>query len=139
MKTLVLSSFALILTIFTNPLQAQENAHKVNNYVVLTKKVEQLKPIILTAKSLKEEEGEHFGDFQAIVCGQDIKLLADKEKMKDFITQAKEAGVKLIACGFSMKKFNVEAKDIPAEFEIVENGILYNFQLQKKGYYSLGL
>lgn len=139
MKTVILSSLALIFTIFTNPIQAQENAHQVNNYVVLTKKVEQLKPIILTAQSLKEEDGEHFGDYQVIVCGKDITQLADKEKMKGFVEQAEKAGVKLIACGFSMKKFGVEAKDIPSEFKIVENGILYNFQLQKKGYYSLGL
>lgn len=139
MKTVILSSLALILTLFTNPIQAQDHGHELNNYVVLTKKVDQLKPIILTAQSLKEEDGEHFGDYQAIVCGQDISQLTDKEKMKDFIKQAQEAGVTLIACGFSMKKFGVDARDIPSEFEIVENGILYNFQLQKKGYYSLGL
>lgn len=139
MKTVILSSLALIFTLFTNPLQAQDHGHDLNNYVVLTKKVDQLKPIILTAQSLKEEDGEHFGDYQAIVCGQDITLLTDREKMKEFVNQAEEAGVKLIACGFSMKKFGVDAKNIPVEFEIVENGILYDFQLQKKGYYSLGL
>ncbi|HSI70069.1 MAG TPA: DsrE family protein [Gillisia sp.] len=139
MKTIILSSLALIFILITNPLQAQDHGHDLNNYVVLTKKVDQLKPIILTAQSLKEEDGEQFGDFQAILCGQDISLLTNKEKMKDFIIQAEEAGVKLIACGFSMKKFGVDAKDIPSEFKIVENGILYDFQLQKKGYYSLGL
>ncbi len=139
MKTLFLSSLAFVLMLITNPVNAQETTTTQNNYVVLTKKVEQLKPIILTAKSLKEEDGENFGDYQAIICGQDITLLTDKEKMKGFLIDAKEAGVKLIACGFSMKKFGVDAEDIPAEFEIVENGILYDFQLQKKGYYSLGL
>ncbi|QED36610.1 sulfur reduction protein DsrE [Antarcticibacterium arcticum] len=139
MKTLFLSSLAFVLMLITNPVNAQETINTQNNYVVLTKKVDQLKPIILTARSLKEEDGENFGDYQAIICGQDITLLTDKEKMKDFLTEAKEAGVKLIACGFSMKKFGVDAGEIPAEFEVVENGILYNFQLQKKGYYSLGL
>lgn len=139
MKTLFLSSLAFVLMLITNPVNAQETTTTQNNYVVLTKKVEQLKPIILTARSLKEEDGENFGDYQAIICGQDITLLTDKEKMKGFLIDAKEAGVKLIACGFSMKKFGVDAEDIPAEFEIVENGILYYFQLQKKGYYSLGL
>lgn len=139
MKTLFLSSLAFVLMLITNPVNAQETSTTQNNYVVLTKKVDQLKPIILTAKSLKEEDGENFGDYQAIICGQDITLLTDKEKMKGFLIDAKEAGVKLIACGFSMKKFGVDAVDIPAEFEVVENGILYDFQLQKKGYYSLGL
>lgn len=53
--------------------------------------------------------------------------------------QAEEAGVKIVACGFSLNKFKVDRKDIPQEMEVVENGILYDFQLQKKGYYSLGL
>lgn len=139
MKTLILSSLALVLALFTHPIQAQDHDNELNNYVVLTKKVEQLKPIFLTAQSLKEEDGEHFGDFQAILCGPEIAQLTDKEKMKAVIKQAKDAGVKLIACGFSMKKFGVHAKAIPSEIEIVENGILYDFQLQKKGYYSLGL
>lgn len=138
MKILILSSLALIFALITNPVNAQDHDHK-NDYVVLTKKVDQLKPIILTAKSLKEEDGVNFGDYQAIVCGKDITQLTDKEKMKDFVQQAEETGVKLVACGFSMKKFGVDASDIPTEFKIVENGILYNFQLQKTGYYSLGL
>ena len=141
MKTLFLSSLALFFALTTLQVnaQAQDHSHDKNNYVVLTKKVDQLKPIILTAEALALEDGERFGDFQVIVCGQDISQLADKDKMKDFLSQAEKAGVHLIACGFSLNKFKVERKDIPQEMEIVENGILHNFQLQKKGYYSLGL
>lgn len=141
MKSLILSSMALVFAIFTSTVNAQQQHpdHEKNNYVILTKKVEQLKPIILTAKALTKEDGDNFGDFQAIVCGKDIVQLTDKEKMDSFMKQAEEAGVKIVACGFSLNKFKVDRKDIPQEMEVVENGILYDFQLQKKGYYSLGL
>lgn len=110
-----------------------------NNYVVLTKKVPQLQPIILTAEALKAEEGDAFGDFQVIICGKEIGDITDVEKMGDFVEKAKKAGVKIIACGFSINKFKVDKTQVPKEIEIVENGILYNFQLQKKGYKSISL
>ncbi|PZD77123.1 sulfur reduction protein DsrE [Mesonia sp. K7] len=140
MKTYIFSSVILILTLFsTADIQAQQIDHSKNNYVVLTKKVPQLQPIILTAEALKDEEGDAFGDFQVIICGKEIGDITDTEKISDFITKAEKAGVKIIACGFSLNKFKVDKTKVPKEIEIVENGILYNFQLQKKGYKSISL
>jgi hypothetical protein len=34
---------------------------------------------------------------------------------------------------FFFKKFHINPQDIPKQIEIVPNGILYNFQLQKMG------
>lgn len=59
--------------------------------------------------------------------------------MKKFIRKAEEAGVHLVACGFSLNKFKIDTTKVPEEMKVVENGILYNFQLQKKGYNSLSL
>ena len=55
------------------------------------------------------------------------------------VEKAEKAGVQLVACGFSLNKFKVDKTKVPEEMSIVENGILYNFQLQKKGYKSLSL
>ena len=107
--------------------------------ISLTKKVPQLQPILLTAESLKAEDGEAFGDFQVIICGKEIGDITDTEKISDFIIKAEKAGVQLIACGFSLNKFKVDKTKVPKEIEVVENGILYNFQLQKKGYKSISL
>ena len=140
MKTYTFSSLILMLTLFsTANIQAQQIDNSKNNYVILTKKVEQLQPIILTAESLKAEEGEAFGDFQVIICGKEIGDITDNGKISDFITKAEKAGVKIIACGFSLNKFKVDKTKVPKEIEVVENGILYNFQLQKKGYKSISL
>ncbi len=56
-----------------------------------------------------------------------------------FIDQAKSLGVTIVACGFSLKKFNVDPAEVPAGIEIVDNGIQYDFTLQKQGYYSISL
>ncbi len=120
-------------------MSAQENTNFKNNYVVLTKKIPQLQPILLTAEALKAEDGENFGDFQVIICGKEIGDITDPEKINKFIKKANKVGVQIVACGFSLNKFKVEKTKIPKELKLVENGILYNFQLQKKGYKSLSL
>ncbi len=140
MKTYIFSSIFLMLTLFsTTNLKAQQMPNDINNYVVLTKNVAQLQPIILTAEALKAEEGKAFGDFQVVICGKGIGDITDVEKMKDFVEKAEKAGVQLVACGFSLNKFKVDKTKIPKDIKTVENGILYNFQLQKKGYKSLSL
>lgn len=140
MKTYIFSSVFFILTLFSMTyMTAQEVTVDKNNYVVLTKKVAQLEPIILTAEALKAEEGDAFGDFKVIICGKEIGDITDPEKINTFIEKAEKAGVQLVACGFSLNKFKVDKTKVPSKMTTVENGILYNFQLQKKGYKSLSL
>ncbi len=140
MKKLILGLTILALT-FTNSLNAQTTKQEQHshNYVVLTKKIPQLQPIFLTAEALAKEDGESFGDFQAIICGKTVEDLTNKEMMKNFIEKAEKAHVKIVVCGLSLKKFKVNKEDIPQELEVVDNGLLYNFQLQKKGYLSIEL
>tara|TARA_R110001606_G_scaffold225668_1_gene373730 strand:- start:2243 stop:2632 length:390 start_codon:yes stop_codon:yes gene_type:complete len=129
-----------MITIFSNAnLQVQEINTNKNNYVVMTKKVAQLQPIILAAEALKAEEGKDFGDFEIIICGKEIGDITDPEKINKFISKTQKAGVTIVACGFSLNKFKIDRNTVPKEIKIVENGILHNFQLQKKGYKSLSL
>lgn len=140
MKTVLLSIFTTIITLFALNLNAQNTTDiKKNDYVVLTSKIPQLKPILLTAESLALEDGEDYGDFQIIICGKTVEDLKDKSKMNDLLHKAEAQNVKIMVCGFSLKKFNVEESELPKELEVVPNGILYNFQLQKKGYKSITL
>ena len=138
MKTIFFSSMLLILTVFTG-CDAHAQQETKHNYVVLTKKIPQLQPILITAEKLKEEDGAQFGDFEVIICGKEVGGVTDASKMQKFIAKADELGVRLVACGFSLNKFKVDVNAVPKEMKVVENGILYNFQLQKKGYKSLSL
>ncbi|WP_029038467.1 DsrE family protein [Salinimicrobium xinjiangense] len=138
MKMYFLSSIVFLLALVSNPVHAQVEEEQ-QNYVVLTKKIPQLQPIFLTAEALAKEDGNNFGKFEVIICGQTVKELTDKEMMQGYINIAKEQNVELVACGFSLNKFGVDRKDISPELRVVENGILYNLQLQKKGYTSISL
>ncbi|WP_188461527.1 sulfur reduction protein DsrE [Marivirga lumbricoides] len=138
MKTLIINSLIILSVLLSIQTQAQ-NTKTTDNYVVLSKKIAQLKPIILSAKALKSENEASFGQFVVVICGKEIGDITDREKMDGFIEMAKEANVQIVACGFSLSKFKVDPSQVPDEIKIVENGILYNFQLQKKGYYSLSL
>lgn len=141
MKMYFLSSIVFLLAIVSNPVNAQTQNEQPSqeNYVVLTRKIPQLQPIILAAEALAEEDGNNFGKFEVIICGQTVKELTDKHKMQEYIDKAKKANVDLVVCGFSLNKFGVDRKDIFEQLRIVENGILYNLQLQKKGYTSISL
>lgn len=140
MKTYFFTAVLVVLTLFTGlESRAQERDNPVDNYVVLTKKVPQLQPILITAEKLKEDQGDRFGEFIVVICGQEIGDITDPEKIDKFLLRAEELGVKLVACGFSLNKFKVSREAVPKSMEIVENGILYNFQLQQKGYFSLSL
>ncbi|MFO7719990.1 MAG: sulfur reduction protein DsrE [Gillisia sp.] len=140
MKNLFLSTIVLVLALSMFPAKAQNTMHHdKNNYVVLTSKIPQLQPIILTAEALAKEDGEKFGDFQVIICGKTVTDLTDKVTIEKFMDKAKEAHVNIVICGFSLKQFGVDQKEIPQELDVVDNGILYNFQLQKKGYLSIEL
>jgi intracellular sulfur oxidation DsrE/DsrF family protein len=140
MKTIFIKATVFFLTLFAQSIHAQDtNSTTVNNYIVLTKNVAQLQPIILTAKALKQEDVANFGKFEVIICGKQIVDITSPEKMGDFVSKANAAGVQIIACGFSLNKFKVDKTRVPKEIITVENGILYNFQLQKKGYKSITL
>lgn len=140
MKKILISSLLIIISLLvTSKLNAQNTTMDKTNYVVLTKNVQQLQPIILTAQALKKEQGNLFGDFKVIICGKGIGDITDPEKMKDFVEKAGKSGVELVACGFSLNKFKTDKTKIPTGIKTVENGILYNFQLQNKGYKSLSL
>lgn len=110
-----------------------------NNYIVVTKKVQQLKPISMASDEMKTEDGADYGQFEIVFCGKDIPQLTDKERMSPYLEMLNKGGVKLIACGFSLKKFGVDQTLLPKEIEIVENGIAYSLKLKKRGFVGIDL
>ncbi|MEQ5791963.1 sulfur reduction protein DsrE [Muricauda sp. NFXS6] len=110
-----------------------------NNYIVLTRKIPQLKAILLAADQLATNDGAQFGEFHVVICGETVKGLTDIAQMQPFLDLAKSEKIKLLACGFSLKKFGVDATKLPKEMGVVANGILYNFNLQKDGFLSITL
>lgn len=120
-----------------NP-EAAESNHTYD-YVVLTRNIQQLKPILMAAEDLSKENGKQFGEFYVIVCGQAVKDLSNPETMETYIKDAHRTGVNLMGCGFSLDKFGIKEEKLPEGIKVIENGIQFNLELQKRGYISLSL
>jgi intracellular sulfur oxidation DsrE/DsrF family protein len=91
----------------------------------------------MTADSLAEEDGETYGEFQVVFCGKTVQDIKNNADFKLLLKQAELQNVKITVCGLSLNAFEVDQKQLPEHLEVVENGILYGFQLKKKGFISL--
>ncbi|MBZ9786231.1 DsrE family protein [Psychroflexus sp. CAK57W] len=127
----------LFLILGTSQIKAQDHHADQYDYVVLSKNIKQLKPILMTAASLAEEDGENHGEFKVIFCGKTVSDMKNNPDFSKLLKQAKLQHVKVSACGLSLNKFSISPDDLPEILEVVDNGILYGFQLKKKGFISL--
>ncbi len=104
-----------------------------SDFVVLTPKIEQLKPILLAAEKLQPR-----GDFQVILYGKEVGQLTNRN-LREFIAWAQKESVTLSVCNMSLEMLKIDPASIPEEFEIVDNAFLSALQLQKQGYINLSL
>ena len=136
------NSILIFTTLFSvllgaQQLHAQEFNPTKNNYLILSKNIQQLKPVLLTAKSLATEDGQDYGDFYMIICGKTVKDIPNNSEFHALLEDAKLLNIKVFACGISLKKFNITTTQLPDNIAVTENGILYGLQLTKKGFLSL--
>jgi len=140
MKAYILLISVLFSVLISGNSLAQNPADStIKNYTVLTRDIQQLKPIILASNDLASEDGDQFGAFKVVICGKTITDLIQKDKITPYLEMAEKYHVELYACGLSLKQFKVNPEDLPKQIQVTKNGILYNFQLQKKGYLSIEL
>ncbi|MEY2963104.1 MAG: hypothetical protein RL754_365 [Bacteroidota bacterium] len=112
---------------------------KTNNYFILNRNVEQLKAIGKSAGDMAAADGAQMGTFSVVVCGKAVNDLANAETMAPLMEVLNANGVNLVACGFSLKKFEVDAASLPEGVGVVPNGITYGLELIKEGAYSITL
>ncbi|NKI27025.1 sulfur reduction protein DsrE [Arenibacter sp. 6A1] len=116
-----------------------QNTVQPTNYTSLVKNDGFLTAVIETTDDLIASETKNFGEIQIVFCGKKIDQLTDEAIMKPILEKIKGKPVTLMACGFSLNKFQVDRTIVPKEILVVDNGILHQFQLLKKGYLSLDL
>ena len=110
-----------------------------NNYFILNRNVEQLKAVGKAAADLAVSDSTTYGTFKVVVCGKSVQDLLDEEKMADAVAILQKSGVEMYACGLSLKKFGVDPAALPEFYQVVINGLVFGFDLQKEGYYSITL
>lgn len=116
---------------------AQDFNPEKNNYSVLSKNITQLKPIALTAKELAIEDGVSYGNFFVIICGATVKDIPNNKAFQELLDKVQNEHLKVFVCGLSLDKFKVSKEELPNNLKITKNGILFGFQLAKKGFLTL--
>jgi intracellular sulfur oxidation DsrE/DsrF family protein len=145
MKKLTVILLSVMAALFTAQLGAQEltvaeieNSIKADGkYAMLVRNAEHLQASVKTAAGLIKDNPRL--NFQIVVCGPLVKDLAGDAATRELMDRAKKEGVVVLACGISMKKFNIAAADLPRTVQVTENGLLYIFGLQEKGYKTITL
>ncbi|MCG2420173.1 DsrE family protein [Aequorivita sp. F47161] len=122
----------ILIVLLSLSATAQQTA-KPKDFVVLTSKLEQLKPILLAADNLPDKE-----NFQIVMYGPNAADLL-KTETKEYINWATNSDVKISVCKMSLDKLQIDPKTLPKQIEVVENAFLTAFQLQKAGYKLLNL
>jgi len=110
---------------------------KKGKYALLVKKAQHLKAAILTGNDFKNRSEKI--DFQIVVCGQLVKEITKDQELQQLITKATANGLKILACGLSIKQLSVDKEELPKSMAITQNGLIYMFGLQEKGYKTITL
>lgn len=116
---------------------AQDHQSPKHNYVILSKNIQQLEPIIQTSQSLQKEDTSLYGDFIVIFCGKTVELMKQNTTFIQQLKKAKKQNIIVYACGISLNKFQIDRTTLPPNIQVVNNGILLALQLKKRGYFSL--
>jgi len=137
--TLSLAALALASCQAPAPTEVVVEETVENNYFILNRNVEQLKAVGKAAADLAVADSTTYGTFKVVVCGKSVQDLLDEEKMADAVAILQASGVEMYACGLSLKKFGVDPASLPEFYQVVPNGLVFGFELQKEGYYSITL
>jgi len=136
-NSIIIITILLLSLLGATQLQAQEFNPKKNNYLVLSKNIKQLDPVLLTARDLAKEDGKKYGNFYVVICGKTVNDIANNSGFNKLLEKANAQNIKVFVCGISLQKFNINPSQLPSTLEITGNGILYGFQLTKKGFITL--
>lgn len=126
-----------MLLLFLGTTKAQEFNPNKNNYLVFSKNIQQLKPLLITANELSLEDGNQYGEFHIVICGKTVSDITNNTTLNELLKQAKKQNVKVFACGLSLDQFNVSPDQLPEDIDTIPNGILYGLQLTREGFITL--
>lgn len=119
----------------------KKHQHKKDNLVFLLRQDEHIVQAIKTVAELYETSSSSIkpGEVVIVICGEAVKKLVKGENPSWLEESKKYPGLRVEACGLSMKKFNLQEADLLPGIMFTPNGLIRAFELQKKGYLSVEL
>lgn len=108
--------------------------------VIAVQTSKHLKVALLTAVQLLDGTGAiKIDHVEIVVCGRAVSELLHGSKLRARLSKAEVRGVRIVACGLTMKKKKIDPKTLLKGIEIVPNGLIEIIRLQAAGYYSITL
>lgn len=108
-----------------------------DNFGILLRKGNHLKVAVRTAKEIRKNPMFNMGKFEIVVCGQEVENLHAESELTKTLEEAARVEVKV--CGISLEKFGVEAESLDPRVEVVPNGLMRAFEMEKEGYLMIEL
>ncbi|HCU54634.1 MAG TPA: hypothetical protein DIC36_10295 [Gammaproteobacteria bacterium] len=86
------------------------------------------------AMNVVQELGEDKVQVEIVAYGPGLKMLKFDSEVNNRLTDASKKGITLAACGNTMKKTKVTAKDLHANAKVVPAGVVEIMNKQKEGW-----
>lgn len=143
LKALLPVAVAGLIGVMIVAVQGQAQSTEVANakpVAVLVQKPQQLPVVLESSEQLRRGTiGVPAREVHVIVCGQAVEALAADHEHNALLNQTTQAGVRVVACGISLEKFDIPSDALNANVEIVANGLLEMVRLNDEGSTSLEL
>ncbi len=86
------------------------------------------------ANNLQKEVGKDNIDIEIVAYGPGIGMLKVESEVGNRVQEAKEAGIKTVACLNTMRKANLKQDDMLSSIGFVPSGVVELMKKQEQGY-----
>ena len=89
---------------------------------------------LINAKNVRKEFPQEKMEIEIVAYGPGLEMFKNSSRIKSRLDEATQAGVKLLACGNTMKMTNTAKTDLLPAVEVVKAGVVEIMQKQQQGY-----
>lgn len=135
----IASTLALFCLLSTSPAQAVDSSASAGSREKVVFQVSDADPkkwnlALNNAKNAQEALGSSNVDVEIVVYGPGIGMLKFDSAVASRIDEAKDAGVKVVACENTMKAQSLSRNDMLSSIGYVPAGVIEIIKKQKEGY-----
>lgn len=118
---------------------ARRGAGTSERVLFLVQQPPQLKAALSTGQQALAGRGFPAREVEVLVCGPAITSLLTGEVMEPRLAEAKQAGIRVVACGLTLTEKGIAADKLSPSVAVVENGLVEALQRQAEGFRSVEL
>jgi hypothetical protein len=89
------------------------------------------------ANALQDNLGKENVDVEIVAMSPGIKMLAYDTSVNNRLTAAKQNGIQLVACGYTMEKLKMNPGDLISGVKVVKGGVIEIMDKQDMGWHYI--